>query len=73
MVKYLLLGVVVYIAYLVFFRKKRENVENDNSSILKKDSETMVECVKCSTFISPKEALIKNGKFYCSNECLEAK
>ena len=31
----------------------------------------MVECQKCGLFISSKDAIIKNGKYYCSKECAE--
>ena len=37
------------------------------------DSEIMVECSKCGIFISSKEAIIKDGKYYCSKECAEIK
>ena len=36
-----------------------------------KSAEVMVECAKCGTFISSKEALIKDGRYYCSKECAE--
>jgi uncharacterized protein len=29
----------------------------------------MIECAKCTTFVSDKEAIIKDGHFFCSREC----
>lgn len=69
-VKYLAIGVILYLIYIFFFRAKRsERVDKTNKDKNAKDTETMVECAKCSTFISPNEAIIKSGKYYCSKEC----
>lgn len=59
-----IIGVIVAI-WFVFFRKKT----------IKRDSKTqeMVECAKCGTFISSDEAIIANGKNYCSIHCLKDK
>jgi len=34
----------------------------------KSEEETMVECSKCGTFVSPKESVLVNGKYLC-DEC----
>ena len=62
--KILLLAAVVGAIYYFFIKKKPS---------IPKDSETMVECEKCGTFVSNKEAIIKDGKYYCSKECAGAK
>ena len=36
-------------------------------------TDEMMECPTCKTYVSQKEALLSNGKFYCSKECLENK
>jgi len=33
------------------------------------DEDTLVECVSCHTYVTVKESLISNGKYYCSLEC----
>jgi len=69
--KWLIFGVIVYAVYVLFFKEK--NIASKDSKSFKKDdndSEEMVECCECGTFISSKEAFIKNGKFYCSKECM---
>ncbi len=65
-IKYLALVAVLAFIYFAFFRKKITKKEI-------KDSETMVECAECSTFLSTKEAIIKNNNFYCCKECAGAK
>ena len=69
--KWLILGAIIYAVYVLFFKSK--SVASKDSKTSKKDdvdSEEMVECCECGTFISSKEAFIKNGKFYCSKECM---
>ena len=69
MIKLLLLAIVLYVVYIMFFRKS-EKLTNRSE---KKDTniESLVECKGCGTFISPDEAIISNGKYYCSNQCLD--
>ena len=35
----------------------------------KLDEDTLVECVKCGTYVTLKESIIVDGKYYCSSEC----
>jgi uncharacterized protein len=71
--KVLVFVLVMSIVYFLFFKKARVDDRKTEYGKQKKaqelDGETMVECKKCSTFVSPKEAVIRNGNFYCSNEC----
>ncbi|MFA7022653.1 MAG: hypothetical protein GX169_02225 [Arcobacter skirrowii] len=61
--KIIFVALVLFLIYLIFFKKSRKK---DQSLI----SDEMVECPTCSTFVSSKEAILSNGKFYCSKECL---
>ena len=36
----------------------------------KLDDDTLVECETCHTFVTLKESIIKSGKYYCSQECV---
>ena len=38
-----------------------------------KITDEMVECPTCKTYVSQKEAILSNGKFYYSKECLNNK
>lgn len=66
--KFLAIAVVLFLIYIVLFKKDREK------SVTKKEDEkiedVMVECPSCSTFVSKKEAILSNGHFYCTKECL---
>ncbi|PLY06630.1 MAG: hypothetical protein C0625_08560 [Arcobacter sp.] len=67
--KFLAIAAVLFLIYIVLFKKNREK------SVTKKEDEkiedVMVECPTCNTFVSKKEAILSNGNFYCSKECLQ--
>ena len=64
---------ILFVIYLIFFKTARNNTsapkQTKKNDSKKNDEETMIECVACSTFISNKEAIIKDGQFFCSREC----
>ena len=65
--KILAIGVVLFLVYIVLFKKDREkNVKEEDEKI----EDIMVECPTCSTFVSKKEAILSNGQFFCSKDCL---
>jgi len=37
----------------------------------KLDEDTLVECNRCKTYVTLKESLIVDGKYYCSKECIK--
>jgi len=76
MIKWLLvIGVVVAIYYL-FIKKSAPGVAKDatGGAAKKKTSEDvdeMVECSRCGVYVELDEAIVSNGKYYCSKECLK--
>ncbi|NCD12952.1 MAG: Prokaryotic metallothionein [Epsilonproteobacteria bacterium] len=61
---------ILFLIYLFFFKNKRqEEIKKSNEKTKTLEGETMVECQKCATFVSHKEAIIKDGQFFCSKEC----
>lgn len=65
--KILAAAVVLFLIYIVLFKKDREKeVKKEDEKI----EDVMVECPTCGTFVSKKEAILSNGHFYCSKECL---
>ena len=65
---------VVVMAFLVYIKKKKKNREKELfAKKNEKITDEMMECPTCKTYVSQKEALLSNGKFYCSKECLENK
>lgn len=74
MIKYLITALVLYVLYIMFFRSKKDKIKGNPKSKDTQNSqniESLVECDGCSTFISSDEAIISNGKYYCSNECID--
>jgi uncharacterized protein len=67
MMKLLLLAGVLAAVYFLFFKKKSLTPPSSDTSM----DEAMVPCVKCGTYVQVKEALMRDGKYYCSRECLE--
>lgn len=61
---------VIFLIYIFFFKSKREDTVSKKSSEPKKlEGDTMVECQKCTTFVTYDDAIIKDGQFFCSKEC----
>jgi uncharacterized protein len=73
--KILAVAAVLFLVYIVFFKKNREKdneIINERRRAKKNENiqDEMVECPTCKTYISKDEAVLSNGKFYCSKECL---
>lgn len=62
---------VLLLIYMVFFKKRRvDNMDNNSSTKNEALEDIMVECPSCGTYVSKDEAILSNGKYYCSNSCL---
>ncbi len=68
MIKFLILGVILYIVYISFFKKQTTIKSPKNKKDIEAD--TVVECFKCKTYVSVDEAIMMDGKYFCSKECL---
>ncbi len=69
--KILIAAVVLFLIYIVLFKKDREkDIKKENNE---KIEDIMVECPGCSIFVSKKEAILSNGRYFCSKECLSNK
>lgn len=69
--KLLAIIAVLFLVYLIFFKKGREKeVGSKPNNKNEKISDEMVECPTCGTYVSQSEAILSNGKFFCSKECL---
>lgn len=71
LMKGLLLVVILFVIYIMFFKKsnKVENAKRKKSKKPIQKGDVMMECQECETFVSEDEAIIKDGKFYCSKKC----
>ena len=68
--KVLVLGAVIFLVYIVFFKKSRENEINTKKNNENESIDTMVECPTCNVLLSKDEAITSDTKYYCSTECL---
>lgn len=68
MIKYLVAAACLYAIYFIFFKKK--SVIEDKKR-KKDESEEAVECSSCSTYVGVSDALMVDGKYYCSKECVD--
>jgi len=69
--QWIVIGVLIALVYFIFIKKKPLSSEKKSKKNDKLDGDDMVECKKCSTYITLSEALLKEGHYYCSDECLK--
>lgn len=67
--KLLLLGGLIAAVYYAFFNKKGLPTPSDKN---KKPEEAMIPCAVCGTYTDIKETFTRDGRYYCSRECMEA-
>jgi uncharacterized protein len=75
MLKFLLLGVILVAIYFIFFKKKRIKSEDSQQNRWqnRKDdqiSNDLIPCESCDTLVPQSEAIISNGRYYCSEKCM---
>jgi len=70
MFKLITIGAVLFLVYLVFFRKSRTNIKGNQSDKYDEISDTLLECPTCKVYTSKDDAILSNGKYFCSKECL---
>ena len=73
MLRILLIGLITYLVFpfLKSFGKGHQPAAKLRPTTKPKQTDEMISCDACGTFILQKEALQKQHKFYCSNECLQ--
>lgn len=67
MLKLLLFVGVLVAVYFIFFKKKALSSPSSDKGM----DEAMIPCEKCGTYVQAKEAFMRDGKYYCSRECME--
>lgn len=76
MLKILVFLLLLAAVWFIFFRKPAPDstpTKKESSRRPKGNEEIMVPCATCGVYVSAKEAYIKDGKYYCSTECRDAK
>lgn len=76
MIKWLLVIGVIATVYYLFIKKSSQTKECEQGDATSKkgmDSgvDEMVECSRCGIYVEVDEAILSNGKYYCSKECLK--
>lgn len=70
--KILLVAGVIAIVYFMFIKKRPAVTESKKEQKKEKpQSSDMVECPSCGIYCSLDDAILSNGKYYCSKECVE--
>ena len=67
--KIIIFAVVALLIYK-FLGGKLPTLDRRSSEEKKLDEDTLVECETCHTFVTLKESILVNGKYYCSQECV---
>ncbi|MDH4944625.1 PP0621 family protein [Sulfurimonas sp. C5] len=65
--KILLVIGVIAVVYFMFIKKKPISSKNNDTKLQAND---MIECAQCGVYVEVGEAILSNGKYYCSQECL---
>lgn len=68
--KIIIFAVVALLIYK-FMGGKLPTLNKRTSEEKKLDEDTLVECETCHTFVTLKESILVNGKYYCSQECAD--
>ena len=68
----MILKLIIFAAAGLFIYKllggELPSIGNKSTPKKKPDADTLVECSKCGTYVTIKESVIINGKYYC-DEC----
>lgn len=67
--KIALLALVLTAVYFFFFKKKPAVKPKPSSK--KEESDDTIVCSTCGTYVPLDDAILSNGKYYCSQECLK--
>ena len=73
--KFLLIMAVIAVIYMMFFKTKSTTQVGTKKAKKAETTEPeindMIECANCGVYVEVEEAILSNGKYYCSRECLK--
>jgi len=73
--KLIIFAIIALLVYKVLGGKlpslggRKDGKLSDRDEKKKIEEDTLIECDKCSTFVTYKESIIVKSKVYCSKEC----
>ena len=65
----LVIGVIAAV-YFMFIKKKPISSER-GSKDSKSQPNDMIECSSCGIYVEVNESIVSNGKYFCSQECID--
>jgi uncharacterized protein len=74
MSRLIFLGVIIWLAYVVYkrgFGQNKPPMRNDSDPAKTHDAEDMVQCVHCAVHLPRSEAFLVNGHLYCSKDHIQ--
>jgi len=72
MIKWLLvIGVVAFVYYFFIKKTPLQTTKKEKTQPQQEDAQDMIECSKCGVYVEVDEAILSNGKYFCSKECLK--
>jgi len=71
MTKWIVLVAIIIAIYYFLIRKNSPLNRHRHAKKNNVEADIMLECKRCGTFTSSKEALIVDGQYFCSKECAE--
>ena len=67
MIKLVIVMLLVWVGFVLFKKMRQLNVSNHPDN---KIGQKMIACSVCDTHIPESEAIVQDGKIYCSKSCL---
>ncbi|SFV88576.1 hypothetical protein MNB_SUP05-SYMBIONT-5-851 [hydrothermal vent metagenome] len=64
-IKLIIIALLVFVGFYLFKKLRASSTTAEQLS-----ADKMVACSTCKTHIPENEAIMQNGKIYCSKECL---
>lgn len=72
MMQYLIIALLIAVIYFVYFREKPQKVSGTKKAKQPKEqANEMIACATCGVYSELDDSILSNGKYYCSNECLQ--
>lgn len=69
LLKFLVVILVIAVVYLLFFHRPKSGAVTKKPKKPRAD-DTFVPCETCGVYVSVDEALLRDGRYYCSDTCL---
>jgi len=66
-IKLVLVMLLVWVGFVLFKKMRQPNVSSSSDS---DTGQKMIACSVCDTHIPESEAIVQDGKIYCSKDCL---